>query len=210
MAAVLGVLGGSGGVGASTFAGVLAECAAPCTLIDCDAVSGGVDVLLGAELAPGARWSGLRVDGGTLDPALLDTGLPHWRGVRLLAADAPPQAAALEQVVHAASALGPVLLDLPRAPGEVRDAGVRCCDLVLLVVAADVAPLAAARAVRSGLPEVAVGAVVRHGSVGAEDAGALLDVPVLAALPKLGRPDVQLRAASRVASALLDGLAAGS
>ena len=63
---VLAVVGGSGGVGASTFAAALATAAAPATLIDLDPVSGGIDVLLGIEDVPGARWSGLRLEGGRL------------------------------------------------------------------------------------------------------------------------------------------------
>lgn len=204
--AVVGVVGGSGGVGASTFAAVLAECAAPSTLIDCDAVCGGIDVLLGVEFAPGSRWSGLRVDGGTLDPGLLDTGLPHWHGVRVLAADTAPVPAALEQVVEAAGGLGPVMLDVPRAPGELRDAALRRCALCIVVAVADVPALAAARAVLSSLPELPVGAVVRRGSVAVEDAAVLLGVPVLGTLPDLARTAAPCRASARVAAGLLDGL----
>jgi len=68
---VLGVVGGSGGVGASTFAAVLAAVTGRAMLVDLDVVGGGIDVLLGIEDVAGARWSGLRVGGGRLDPALL-------------------------------------------------------------------------------------------------------------------------------------------
>lgn len=201
------MLGGSGGVGASTFAAVLAECAAPATLIDCDPVSGGLDVLLEIELRAGARWSGLRVDGGTLDPALLESGLPHWNDVRVLAADVTPQPEALRQVVAAARDLGPAVLDVPRAPGELRAAALGCCDLCVVVAAAEVSTLAATRAVCAELSGLPVGVVLRRGSVAAEDAGVLLGLPVLATVPELGRvADGASRASVRVATGLLDGI----
>ena len=60
----------------ATFAAALA-CAAggPSVLIDLDGVGGGLDVTLGLEGIPGARWSGLQLDGGHLDPVVLDQGL---------------------------------------------------------------------------------------------------------------------------------------
>src|SRR5664279_4433323 len=97
---VIGVIGGSGGAGSSYFAAVLAALCLPSVLLDVDPVGGGVDVLLGIESVPGARWSGLRLDGGRLDPALLADGLPRWRDVAVLATDAevPPPVAVLEVV----------------------------------------------------------------------------------------------------------------
>ncbi|MGH8862840.1 MAG: septum site-determining protein Ssd, partial [Jatrophihabitantaceae bacterium] len=95
---MIGVIGGSGGVGASTFASVVASVAGRAVLIDLDTVGGGIDVLLGMEETAGARWSGLRVGGGYLDPALLADGLPRWRDVAVLAADEPPDPAAVAQV----------------------------------------------------------------------------------------------------------------
>src|SRR6185312_17116098 len=87
---MIGVIGGNGGVGASTFAAVLAWAAVSGVLVDLDPVGGGVDVLLGIERAPGARWSGLRLDGGRLAPEVLTAGLPRWAGVPVLAADRSP------------------------------------------------------------------------------------------------------------------------
>ncbi|HEY7008067.1 MAG TPA: hypothetical protein VH395_03955, partial [Jatrophihabitantaceae bacterium] len=185
---VVGVLGGSGGIGATTFAAALAEAAAPSVLLDLDPLGGGVDVLLGIEAVAGARWSGLRVDGGHLDPVLLADGLPRWRSVAVLAADAQPSAAAALQVIESAGALGPVVLDLPRAPSPVRDALVPRCALCVLVAAAEVRELAAARAVVASLPDAAVGVVLRRGSLPSADAVAWLGVPLLGLLPPLARP----------------------
>src|SRR3954469_13289994 len=107
---VVGVTGGSGGVGASTFAAVLAMVARPAVLVDLDPVGGGADVLLGIEAHPGARWSGVRLDGGRLEPTLLADGLPRWRDVAVLAADSgEPSPGAALQVVDAARRLGTVV-----------------------------------------------------------------------------------------------------
>jgi hypothetical protein len=207
---VVGVLGGSGGVGASTFAAALAEVAAPSVLVDLDAMGGGIDVLLGIETVAGARWSGLQVDGGHLDPALLADGLPRWRSVAVLAADAEPSAAAALQVVESAGALGPVVLDLPRAPCAVRDPLVSRCALCVLVAAAEVRELTAARAVVASLPDAALGVVLRRGSLPSADAVAWLGVPLLGLLPPLARPSSPSRVTARVAAGVLDGLGRSS
>lgn len=210
---VIGVLGGSGGIGASSFAAALARAAAPAVLVDVDAVGGGIDVLLGIEAERGARWSGVRLSGGRLDPALLADGLPRWHDVAVLAADVPPpDAAAVLEVIDAAAQLGPVLIDVPRALSPLRDAVVARCLLCVVVAGADVRALAAARAVVRSLPDVAVGAlgavgaVVRRGQVPVEDAVAVLGVPLLGVLPAVDRPAE--RAVARLARGLLDGVLA--
>jgi hypothetical protein len=211
--AVMGVIGGSGGVGASSFAAALALAAGQAMLLDCDASGGGIDVLLGIESVPGARWSGLRLDGGWLDPALLDEGLPRWREVGVLAADvAPPSPDAVRQVVGAATERGVVVLDLPRVPGPLRDVALYCCDLCVLVAAAEVRPLAAARAIRPAGP-VPVGVVMRRGSVPAVEAVRMLGGLLLGILPALSSrsgdtPGRVPRAVLRVAGGVWDGLAA--
>ncbi|WP_234464930.1 CpaE-like family protein [Corynebacterium macginleyi] len=64
-AATIAVVGASGGVGVSTFAAALARshCMAGeqsrALLIDATAHSGGLDLLLGVETSPGARWPDL-------------------------------------------------------------------------------------------------------------------------------------------------------
>jgi MinD-like ATPase involved in chromosome partitioning or flagellar assembly len=215
-AAVVGVVGGSGGVGASTFAAVLAAVAGDAVLVDLEPMGGGIDVLLGMEHVPGARWSGLRLGGGRLDPALLAGGLPRWGDVAVLAADvALPSGSAVTEVVAAAAELGVVVLDLPRSASPERSAALACCGLVVVLAAGDVAPLAAARAVITAMAGVRTGALVRRGSVGAEQAAGLAGAPLLGELPPLSaRRDGRLdparlpRAAARIAAGVLDGVRA--
>lgn len=69
-APVVAVLGGSGGVGASTLAAALAQLGAErpdgAALVDVDPAGGGIDLLLGAEQARGWRWPGLHSAEGQL------------------------------------------------------------------------------------------------------------------------------------------------
>ena len=213
MGVVVGVLGGSGGVGASTFAAVLAAVAGVGLLVDLDGAAGGVDVLLGLESVPGARWSGLRLAGGYLDPAALRSGLPRWGPVAVLAADTPDlEPAAVGQVVAAGRAVGSVLLDLPRSPGPVREAAVADCDLVVVLARGDVEGLVAARAQVGGLPSVPLGVVVRRGEVGGVEASRVVGCRLLGTLPRLPRrrrpldPHRLPGPTARVAAGVLSGL----
>src|SRR6266536_165036 len=115
---VIGVVGGRGGAGASTFACVLAAMSAlggRAVLVDLDAAAGGIDVLLGIEATSGARWSGLRLDGGRLDPDMLVAGLPQWGSVAVLSADVAPAPGAVGQVLDVAARAGAVVVELGRS-----------------------------------------------------------------------------------------------
>lgn len=202
---MIGVVGGSGGVGASTFAAVVATVTGA-MLVDLDASGGGIDVLLGVEAAPGARWSGLRVAGGRLDPAALADGLPRAGPCPVLAADAAPSPGAARQVIATAAAAGPVVLDLPRGAGLLCAAGVGCCDLLVVVARGDVCGVVAARAVAAGL-SAPTGVVVRRGAVAASEAAALVGVPLLGVVPDrcfdpLRAPRAVRKVAGGVASAV--------
>jgi secretion/DNA translocation related CpaE-like protein len=185
---VLGVLSGCGGAGASTFAAVLAGCApAPAFLLDCDPLSGGIDVLLGAERVPGPRWSQVRLRGGPLDPEVLLDTLPQWRGVRFLAADTPADIDenALKTIIEAASAAGLVVLDLPRSAGPARSGALAMCDLAVLVTPAEVRALTAAAIVAPALDPGRDCLVLRGTSraIPADHIATLLGLPALAELP---------------------------
>ncbi|GAB2478736.1 hypothetical protein GCM10027265_32130 [Jatrophihabitans fulvus] len=210
---MLGVLGGSGGIGASSLAAVLAVAAAPSVLIDLDCAGGGLDVLLGLEHEPGARWSRLHVAGGRLDPHELVEGVPAVLGCAVLAADvAEVPAAAVAQVVSAAESLGPVVVDLPRHDTAARAAVLPTCRLVVVPVRCDVAGLVAAHAVVAGLGDVPVGVVARPGPVAPDRAARLVGGRLVGTLPAPARHGIDPRRAPRawrtVAGGVLDAVAA--
>jgi hypothetical protein len=143
-------------------------------------------VLLGIEHAPGARWSGVHLAGGRLDPDALLAGLPRWGPCAVLAADvAALDAEAVLQVVEVASAVAPVVLDLPRAACAERAAALMHCDLVVVLARGDVSGLVAAHAVVGALPELPVGVVVRRGEVPGPEASRWVGAPLLGELPPL-------------------------
>jgi MinD-like ATPase involved in chromosome partitioning or flagellar assembly len=214
MDSVIGVVGGSGGVGATSFAAVVAAVASGALLVDLDVAGGGIDVTLGIESTPGARWSGLHLAGGRLDPDALVRGLPRWGAVPVLAADvADLDPDAVLQVLEVARACGPVVVDLPRRSCAERAAALLHCSLVVVVARADVDGLVAAHAVAAGLPELPIGLVCRRGEVASADAARLVGVPLLGELPRMGRPRMVLNShhlpsgAGRVAAGVLRGLA---
>jgi hypothetical protein len=213
MGVVVGVVGGSGGVGASSFAAVVAAVAGDALLVDLDVTGGGVDVTLGIESAPGARWSGLRVAGGRLDPGALVGGLPRWGPVAVLAADVPVlEAAAVLQVLEVARTAGTVVIDLPRASCPERAAALLHCDLLVVLARADVDGVVAARAVADTLPQLPTGLVARRGELPVADAADLVGCPLLGELPALTGSRVELhpyrlpRPAARVAAGVLSGV----
>lgn len=191
-APIVGVVGGSGGVGASTFAAGLARLAAGAgssgraVLVEIDPLSGGVDVLLGTEAVPGPRWSGLRLAGGVLPPDTLADGLPAWASVAFVAADVAPSPSAVTQLLAVARRVGPVVVDLPRWPAPSRPAAVSACELVVLVAGADVAMVSAARAVVAGVAAPRLGVVVRGGQAPAKVAE-LIGASLVGAMPELHR-----------------------
>jgi secretion/DNA translocation related CpaE-like protein len=216
---VIGVVGGRGGAGASTFAAVLAAMAGlggRVVLVDLDPVAGGLDVLLGVEGVPGARWSGLRLDGGRLDATALLDGLPSWGRVSVLAADREPAPAAVAQVLDVAARAGPVVVDLGRWDTPWRATALERCALVVLVCGADVRSVTGARSVRLGLRTVLTGLVVVRAARAAAPAtrvAELVDMPLIGAVPALlRRADSPLavtslpRAMSRVARGVLDAV----
>jgi hypothetical protein len=213
---VVGVVGGSGGVGASTFAAGLARLAAGAApagrsvLVEIDPLSGGVDVLLGTEAVPGPRWSGLRLAGGVLAPETLADGLPAWASVAFVAADIAPSPSAVDQLLEVARQVGPVVVDLPRWPAPNRPAAVSACDLVVLVSGGEVTNVSAARVVVAAIEAPRVGVVVRGGVAPAEVAE-LIGAPLVGAMPELRRvtpePASWPSGLRRVAAGVLDALA---
>ena len=86
---VIAVTSTTGGVGVTTIATAVAASSAGddlrTMLIDFDPWSGGIDLAIGAEHAPGIRWGDLADAAGRLSSATLDYALPHVRGIAVLA-----------------------------------------------------------------------------------------------------------------------------
>ncbi|MCW2541591.1 MAG: helicase/secretion neighborhood CpaE-like protein [Frankiales bacterium] len=211
--AVIGVLAGCGGAGASVFAAMIAGCRAavpgrPVFLLDCDALGGGLDVLLGCEQKPGVRWAQVRLRGGELDPLALVEALPSWHGVSVLAADRPAQLAAddVSAIVGAAANIGLVVLDVPRWPSDLRERCISHCDRLILVSPAEVRAVTAAAALAVTVDPARTEVVVRGSSrsLPAKHIAGLLGLPLLGELafdPAVTRPaglnPTKLRRASR-------------
>ncbi|SDV03945.1 helicase/secretion neighborhood CpaE-like protein [Microlunatus sagamiharensis] len=159
-AEVVALVGGSGGVGASTLAAGLAVTAARdgrrVLLLDTDVLGGGLDVLLGAEHLAGWRWSRFAAARGHLGD--LGGQLPRCDGVDVLAVDRAAHDGAVLQADQLAAVLGSalashdlVVVDLPRTTGPAHDEVLRRAGTVLLLVRADVRGVAGAEACRREL-----------------------------------------------------------
>ena len=160
----LGVVGASGGAGASVLAVALGLAVArtgatPC-VVDTDPGSAGLDLLLAAEEVRGARWGDLVAVTGMLAPEALRSALPVVSGLAVLSADrdtAAPLDAVAAIVDSARSAYDVVLCDLPRGRPDVVEAVAPRCDELLLVVTTDVRGVSAGRR--------ALAAIAPHGPV---------------------------------------------
>lgn len=154
---LVAVLGGSGGVGASTWAAGLAVTAARqqlrTALVDADPLGGGLDLLMGAERSGGWRWPRLAGARGHLGD--LSGQLPSVAGVDLLsvgrdegADPGPPGVEQLTAVLRSFSRTHDLtVVDLPRPHDWIAREVTRQCDLLIVMVRADVRGVSAARAV---------------------------------------------------------------
>jgi secretion/DNA translocation related CpaE-like protein len=226
------VVGGSGGVGASTLASGLAFVAARTPqrtmLIDADPRSGGLDLLMGAERTAGWRWPRLATARGRLGD--LTGQLPTVEGVDLLSmarGDSTPRgelqaeqlAAVLQSVMRSHEI---TIVDLPRTLGAAAGEALRRAKLAVLLVRDDVRGVAAGREV---VPELAggcdrLGLVARRGrlrllepqlvatGVGLPLLGSFTDDPALALAAERGEPPARSArsALARLCRQLLGGL----
>ena len=205
------VLGGSGGVGASTLAAGLAFVAARAShrtmLIDADVRSGGLDLLLGAERTAGWRWPRLATARGHLGD--LTGQLPSVEGVDVLSmarGEAPPgwelQAEQLKSVLLSAMRSHEItVVDLPRTLGTGAGDALRRAKVVVLV-RDDVRGVAAGREAVRRLEGVcdSLGLVVRQNrsrllepklvatGVGLPLIGSFVDDPALIMAAERGDP----------------------
>jgi len=214
---VVAVIGGRGGAGASLFAAALAKSAGETLLVDVDPCSGGLDLALGGECAPGLRWPDLSVQTGRLAYPALRDALPRCGDVSVLSAGrggADITSEALSAVIDAGSRAGvTVICDVPRHPGGVVETALHTADLAVLVTVADVRSCAAAavtaRWVGGVNPNVAL--VVRGpapGGLSPRDVARIVEVPLVAWMrpqPRLAETlelgGLRLRARSPLAGA---------
>lgn len=189
--AVLAVVGGCGGAGASVFATALAHAAKTSLLVDVDPWGGGIDLTLGSERDAGLRWPDLALGGGRVGYTALSAALPSRHGVTVLSAGQSGgeiDAAALAAVVDGGCRAGvTTICDLPRRATPAVGAALDAADLVVLVAPADVRSCAAATAVGHWLVEnnPNVGLVVRGpapGGLRAADVSRIAGLPLLAAM----------------------------
>jgi secretion/DNA translocation related CpaE-like protein len=195
--AVVAVMGGRGGAGASLFAAALARSARDALLVDADPWSGGIDLVVGSEDKPGLRWPDLALEHGRLDYFALRQALPRLDGVSVLSSvrsgnDIEP--GPLTAVIDAGRRAGTtVVCDLPRRLTRAVEFAVDAADLVVLVTTADVGGCAATSAAAAALGAINpnVGLVVRGPSpagLRAVDVAGIVALPLLAAM----RPQANL------------------
>jgi len=189
--AVVGVIAGRGGAGASVFATALAHTADDALLVDADPWGGGIDLVLGCEGQTGLRWPDLTLQGGRLSYSALRDALPQRHGVRVLSCSrtgSDIDAAPLGAVLDAGSRGGAtVICDLPRRSTGAVELVLDVADLVVVIAPADVRSCAAAAAitpwVSSANPNA--GVVVRGPSPGglrSAEVAQIVGLPLLAAM----------------------------
>ena len=194
---VVGVVGGSGGAGASVLAAGLAVSARrrdlDTLLVDGDPLGGGVDLVLGWERLAGVRWPDLVDARGRVSPPALVQALPGAGSLAVLSFDrtelrgVPPEAmaAALDAGRRGRDL---VVVDLPRHFDDASLLALTAAERCYLVVAAE--PRACAAAARVAAVAVrhcpAVSVVVRASarpSIRPPEVAAALNLPLVGLLP---------------------------
>ena len=168
---LVGVVGGSGGAGATTLACALGQVAArrgPALLVDTDPCGPGLDRVLGMEQQAGVRWTELERTTGRLGGAALREAVPREGGLGVLTWYPGPQgtlqAFALREVL-AAGVRGHalVVVDLPRTGDELVQEVAARCQRLLVVTQPTVTGVASAARVVGRLGTDRTGLVL-HGS----------------------------------------------
>ncbi|WP_395656607.1 septum site-determining protein Ssd [Nocardioides sp.] len=186
---LVGVTGGSGGAGATTFACALGQVAARrgrAVVVDADPLGPGIDRVLGLEDRDGVRWDGLCDATGRLSARALREALPRREGLGALTwrAGAPGslQAFAVREVLSAARrGHDLVVVDLPRTPDPLVDEVAARCDRLLVLVVPTVAGVTSAvRTCARHHDPTRVRLVLRGSGVDPASVARATGVPVLA------------------------------
>ena len=226
-ACLVSVVGGSGGVGASTLAASLAisgnRRGLRTLLFDADPLGGGLDLVLGSERAEGLRWHDLDATRGRLSAGSLADVLPLHAGIATLSWDRAPEATLPESVPSVLTAavrgFDLVVADVPRHLDAQGVDIVSRSVLTVLVVAEEICAVGAARHVLARLGECAASIVVvsvsRSGGIGVAAVADALGHPVqtrhrfdrrIRGSVDRGHGPGKSRSARRTSAALLDVL----
>ena len=188
----LGVIGGSGGAGATTFACALGQMAAlsgPAVVIDTDPLGPGVDRVLGLEGHDGIRWDALCQTTGRFSGRSLRDSLPKRDGLGALTWYPGPQGSLQPFAVRNALAAAQrghdtVVLDLPRTVDPVVEELVARCDQVFMLTTPSVAGLASSVRLCARFRDPSpLRLVLRGEQVRADGIGRVTSVPVAAQMP---------------------------
>jgi secretion/DNA translocation related CpaE-like protein len=183
---VIGVLGGSGGAGATTLACALGQVAAasgPALLVDLDPLGPGCDRVLAMDGAAGVRWDSLGTASGRLSGRSLREAVPRRDGLGVLGwgpSAADLDVGAVRETLSAARrGHATVVVDLPRPDDLVVEVAARCTLLALLVRPTVDGVASAARRV-AALPDPGrIGLVVRGSGADPHRVAALAGARVL-------------------------------
>lgn len=184
---LIGVIGGCGGAGASTFAAALGRVAArsgEALVVDADPLGAGLDRLLGMEEEAGVRWTELERTTGRLGGAALREAVPRRDRLGVVTWYPGPQGslqgfAAREVLAAAVRGHDLVVLDLPRERSELADELAARCDRLLVVVRPDVPGIAAAARVAARFEPDRVALVLRGTGVDPAAVGSAVGAPVV-------------------------------
>lgn len=158
--ALVAVLGGRGGAGATTFACALAVTASragrPTLLVDGDPLGGGIDLVFGGEHDRGLRWPELVSTRGRVPAAALSGALPRMQGLSVLSWDRGQTRSIPLQALEAVLSAGRrshelVVVDLPRCLDDSSRAVLVAATTTVLVVPTEVRAAAAASRVATAV-----------------------------------------------------------
>jgi secretion/DNA translocation related CpaE-like protein len=199
---VIGVIGGSGGAGATTFACALGQGAArigEAVVIDCDPQGPGLDRMLGLERTDGFRWDALCQTTGRLSARALRDALPRSGSLGVLswyvgAGAQTLQAFAVREALSAARrGHDTVVVDLPRTPDRLVDEVAARCDQLLVVTVGTVLGVSAAARMRARFEgHAGIGVVLRGDAVDAADVESVVRLPVVVQMRDQPRLDEAL------------------
>jgi secretion/DNA translocation related CpaE-like protein len=195
-APLIGVLSGSGGAGATTFACALGQAAAargPCLVVDLDPLGPGCDRVLGVTEEPGVRWDALGRASGRLSARSLRDAVPRrTSGPGVLAwppdpLSSPPDPVGVREALSAARrGHDLVVADLPRTLTPSVAETIARCSRVLVVVAPTVPGIASAARLVAALPDrdaLPLGLLVRGSALDPERVASVVGAPLVTTVP---------------------------